>query len=210
MESLLYYYSKIIKKIVRGKCIYKSNVDKTSIVNSGCSIYNSSIGRYSYLGYDCEIIDAEIGSYCSLGSGIHIGLAEHPLDWISTSPVFQDVSNSSLTTKFASIAAPPSKRTIIGHDVWVGTNVIIKAGVEIGTGAVIASGAIVTKDVKPYAIVGGCPAHIIRYRFEQIMINELLASRWWELRDEQLLKIAEDIDKPMVFLSKIKAMINKK
>ena len=200
MQSLLYYYSKFVRKILRGRCIASSQIDKTARINSGCSVYGSNIGRYSYLGYDCEIINTEIGSFCSLASGIHIGLAEHPVEWVSTSPVFQNVSNSSIRKRFARIDVPKGKRTTIGHDVWIGTNAIIKAGVTIGTGAVVASGAIVTKDVEPYAIVGGCPAKVIRYRFDETIIRRLLASEWWKYSDEKLMMLGEYANSPACFL----------
>lgn len=203
MSSLLYYYSKVVKKILRGKSIYRSDIDKTAKINSGCSLFNSCVGRYSYLGYDCELINTEIGSFCSLASGIHIGLAEHPIDWVSTSPVFQDVSNSSIKVKFANLPAPVSKKTIVEHDVWIGTNVIVKAGIKIGTGAVIASGAVVTKDIPPYSIVGGVPAKIIRFRFDEETINALLSIKWWELSDEELKRYAPYINNPKAFIQQI-------
>lgn len=206
MPSLLYFYSKFIKKFLLGKCILHSNIDKTACVNSGCSVYNSTIGRYSYMGYDCTIINSEIGSFCSLASGIHIGLAEHPTSWVSTSPVFQKVKNSSVRKKFSQINLPKAPKTLINHDVWIGTNAIIKKGVHIGTGAVIASGAIVTKDVEPYAIVGGCPAKLIRFRFDKDTVKALLDSRWWELPDEKIQSIAHLVNDPNKFLEKLSFM----
>lgn len=200
MFPLLYYYSKFVKKVLRGKCIVGSRIDKTAKINSGCSVYNSRIGCYSYMGYDCEIINSEIGSFCSLASGIHIGLAEHPTEWISTSPVFQNVSNSSVRRKFASLAIPKGKITVISHDVWIGTNAIIKQGVNVGVGAVIASGAVVTKDVPPYAIVGGCPAKVIRYRFDKETIQQLLQSEWWNYSEEKLMKIGIYANDPVKFV----------
>lgn len=208
MQSFYYYYSKFIKKIVRGKCISESRIAPTARINAGCSVYGSSVERYSYMGYDCEVINTDIGSFCSLASGIHIGLAEHPTSWISTSPVFQDVRNSSVKKKFARKPLPESKRTTIDHDVWIGTNAIIKKGVHVGTGAVIASGAVVTKDVEPYAIVGGCPAKLIRYRFDKNMIERLLNSKWWEKDDSVLEKIGHYADKPEAFLSAVGGHFN--
>lgn len=202
MQSIGYYYSKFVLKVLRGKCIANSLIDKTACVNSGCSVYESSIGRYSYLGYDCEVINTVIGSFCSLASGIHIGLAEHPTDWVSTSPVFQAVKNSSIQKRFAHIALPEKGRTIIGHDVWIGTNAIVKKGVHVGTGAVIASGAVVTKDVEPYAIVGGCPAKVIRYRFSEDIIELLMTSEWWNLDDVKLEEIGMYANNPVAFAQK--------
>ena len=77
-----------------------------------------------------------------------------------------------------------TRPVIIGNDVWIGRNAIIMDGVEIGSGAVVASGAIVTKDVPPYAIVGGVPAKVIRYRFDEQTIERLIESRWWDYPDE--------------------------
>ena len=206
MQKLLYFYSKFVQKILRGKCVSNSHIHKTACVNSGCSIHDSSLGRHSYVGYDCEIINTEIGSFCSLSSGIHIGLAQHPIAWVSTSPVFQDVTNSSIKCRYARLKLPESKRTKIGHDVWIGTNAIIKAGVNVGTGSVIASGAIVTKDVPPYAIVGGCPAKIIRFRFDGDRIKELLQSKWWKLSDSDLNKVGNLANKPTEFIDAIRTL----
>lgn len=203
MKRFLYYYSKFFKKIVRGKCISNCTINKTALINSGSTVYGSCIGRYSYMGYDCEIINTEIGSFCSLASGVRIGEAEHPIEWVSTSPVFQKVKNSSIKKRFAQIELPPSKRTIIGHDVWIGTNAIIKQGVHIGTGAVIASGAVVTKNVEPYAIVGGCPARLIRYRFTAELITKLLKSEWWKLDENILMKIGYTANNPENFIKSV-------
>jgi len=82
------------------------------------------------------------------------------------------------------------KRTQIGNDVWIGARAIVLDGISIGDGAVIAAGAVVTKDVPPYAIVGGVPAKLIRYRFEDDVIQELLKWKWWDLSLDDLQKNA--------------------
>jgi hypothetical protein len=69
--------------------------------------------------------------------------------------------------------------TEIGNDVWIGDRAFIMAGVRIGDGAVVAAGAVVTKDVPPYAVVGGVPARIIKYRFDQPTVDKLLELKWW-------------------------------
>jgi serine acetyltransferase len=82
------------------------------------------------------------------------------------------------------------RKIVIGNDVWIGTRVFIRDGVSIGDGAVIAAGAVVVSDIPPYAIAGGVPAKIIRYRFREAEIEQLLEIKWWEW-DERSLREAQ-------------------
>lgn len=198
-----YLYAKFFKKILRGKAIINSKIDKTASIASGCTIVNSSMGKYSYCSYDCEILDCKIGNFCSLANHVFIGGAQHPMDWVSTSPVFENVKHSGPKKRFSQFTLPSAKITLIGNDVWIGHGAIIKQGVSIGDGSVIASGAIVTKNVPPYSVVGGCPARIIKYRFSEDIITLLLQSKWWDLCDEELLKISDKIQDPTEFLKQI-------
>ncbi len=93
----------------------------------------------------------------------------------------------------------------IGNDVWIGHGVFIKEGVTVGDGAVIAAGAVVVKDVPPYAIVGGSPAKIIKYRFDEKTISKLLELQWWNMDPEILQQCPyEEIDKAIEFLEQHK------
>lgn len=184
---LSYLYGKLLKKI-QGKCIIHSVIDSTSVIGTGCNIVSTVMKKYSYCGGDCQMVNVEIGAYCSISDHVFIGGAEHPMDWVSTSPVFQNVRHSGPKKRFAMFDLPKSKKTIIGNDVWIGHGVTIKQGVTIGSGAVVGSNALVTKNVPPYAIVGGVPAKIIKFRFPQEVINRLEEVQWWNLPDEEITK----------------------
>lgn len=201
--NIPYIYAKLFKKILRGKAIANSTIDKTTKVNSGCSIVCSHIGRYNNIGYDNEINNAVIGNFCSFSDHVFIGGDEHPLEWVSTSSVFESVKHSGPSKKFASFDVPSQKITTIGNDVWIAHNVCIKAGVKVGTGAAIGTGAVVTKDIPPYAIVAGVPAKVLKYRFDEDTIAKLEASEWWNLSDEQLESVAQYIKDPIKFVESI-------
>lgn len=188
--KLSYLYSKLFNRM-HGRSVLNCQIDKTSVVGYDCNVVNTKMGRYSYFGSKCQIVNTEIGSFCSISDSVFIGGAEHTMDRVSTSPVFLDVSHSGPTKRFARFQPPKTKRTIIGHDVWIGHGVTIKQGVVIGNGAVIGSNALVTKDVQPYAVVGGVPAKVIKFRFPQEIINRLEEIQWWNLPEEKITEIVE-------------------
>ncbi len=188
--KLSYLYGKLMKKL-QGTCVINSIIDKTSVVGTNCNVIGVRMSRYSYFGNDCQIVNAEIGAFCSISDHVFIGGAEHPLDWVSTSPVFQNTRHSGPSKRFAKFDLPRSKKTIIGNDVWIGHGVTIKQGIVIGNGAVVGSNALVTKDIPPYAIVGGVPAKTIKYRFPKEVIDRLEEIQWWNLPD---VKITEVVD----------------
>ena len=200
--NISYIASKIIKKI-RGKSILNSVIDKTSKIESGCLIVNSTMGRYSFCGYDCEIINCEIGSFCSIANCVIIGGAMHPIDWVSTSPVFYH-GRDSVKKKFIEFERSKDKKTIIGHDVWIGHGAYIKQGINIGHGSVIGMGSVVTKDIPPYEIWAGNPARHIKKRFGDNIIKSLLDSEWWNFNDERIIKLSSYVKQPNIFIEQIK------
>ncbi|MBM6736329.1 CatB-related O-acetyltransferase [Mediterranea massiliensis] len=207
--TLGYLYGKFVRKVLIGNCLLHSKIDATSVVYSGSNLNNVTMGAYSYCGYDCWIINAKIGAFCSIADHVYIGGAEHPIDWVSTSPVFEHVKNSGPTIRFSKHALPKSKQTLIENDVWIGHGAIIKAGICIGNGAIVGAGAVVTKDVPPYAIVVGSPAKVIKYRFNQDIIEQLIKTEWWSLNVNQLKQLAQYIKNPEIFVEKVNLLINK-
>lgn len=197
--KLGYIYGKIVKRL-HGTCITKTNADKTSRVGTSCNILNCTIGRYSYISHDSQVVDTTIGSFCSISDHVYIGGPEHPYSWVSTSPVFEDVKGCIIKKKLAKCPIPEPHKTTIGNDVWIGHGVTVKAGVTIGDGAVIGAGSVVTKDIPPYAIVVGVPAKLIKFRFEENIIKQLLHLQWWNLSDEVLCELGDKIQKPQSFI----------
>lgn len=180
-------YAKIFDRL-RGKSIRGGSIHKSSKIGNGCNIVDTIMERYSYCGNDCQIVSCDIGSFCSISDHVFIGGAEHPLYWTSTSPVFQNTRHSGPKKRFARYTLPKIKRTVIGSDVWIGHGATVKRGITIGNGAVVGSNALVTKDVPPYAVVGGVPAKVIKYRFSQEAIDRLEEIQWWNLPDEEITK----------------------
>jgi acetyltransferase-like isoleucine patch superfamily enzyme len=144
---------------------------------------NVTIGDYSYVNENSIIISGRIGHFCSIGYCCHIGLQEHPIQYLSTSP-FAYASNQLFSTHsgWLEVHTPPD----IGSDVWIGSSAIILQGVSVGHGSIVAAGAVVTKDVLPYKIVAGVPAREIGNRFEQRIAELLLQWKWWDLPLEEL------------------------
>lgn len=184
------YHQIRFKKVIIGKgcSISQSTIIKPfSRVFNHTTINNSVIESYSYIGSYCFLENVSVGKFCSIAKHSLLGLGRHPINLISTSPLFYRKDNP-LKIPLLDESYDFNERLpiVIKHDVWIGARSIILDGVVIGTGAIIAAGAVVTKDVPPYAIVGGVPAQIIKYRFDQMTIDKLLSSEWWEWDVEQI------------------------
>lgn len=171
--------------------------------------HSLKLGAFSYAvsGY---FFACDIGRFTSIGEQVQIGRGNHPATWFSSSPVFyeqmEDVFNgvdlqnirgfnaSRLKSEpFQRSSAPSSvSRVSIGNDVWIGHAAFVKPGVKIGDGAIVGANAVVTKDVPAYAIVAGNPARIIRFRFEQETIEQLISLQWWNYTLDSLSGIKVD------------------
>jgi acetyltransferase-like isoleucine patch superfamily enzyme len=188
---------------VRGSIIHS-----TSKLESGTAFYDSTLGRHSFCGYDCDVASADIGNFVSIANHVVIGGGRHPMEWVGMSPVFYE-GRDSVKAKFSTHKRQAVERILIGHDVWIGHSEIILPGVSIGHGAVVGAGAVVTKAVPPYAIVAGNPAKIIRFRFDDDTVKNLLLAEWWILSDSDLKDFAPYFNRVEKFLEVINKDIAK-
>lgn len=128
-----------------------------------------------------------IGKFCMIASGVTFIMngANHKMDGITAYPF--NIFGKDWKVAEPKLSDLPYKGdTVIGNDVWIGTNVTIMPGVKVGDGSIIASNATVTKDVAPYSIVGGNPAKEIKKRFSEQKIQELLEMQWWNWDIEKI------------------------
>ena len=183
-----------------------SNEDR--FMNKNPKYAEYSIGRFSYgqptvLSFPPDQQgNLSIGSFCSIGVGVVIVLAfgAHEPDWITTYPFALHFKG------FQHFSFPPIEKldVVIGNDVWIGMNATILPGVRIGDGAVIGANSLVTRDVPAYSIVAGNPAKIIRMRFDEETINQLLRIKWW---DWDLQRIADNM--PLLLSNKLQDFVKK-
>ncbi|WP_457095916.1 CatB-related O-acetyltransferase [Lysobacter sp. P5_B9] len=165
-----------------GACVDKqSRLETDTRILDGALILNSTVSSYTYVGRRSHVQNAKIGSFCSVANDVVIGPGVHPVERFSTSPLFYKKRNTFRIELVSSDTYGDEYRPVkIGNDVWIGARAIVMGGVAIGHGAVVAANSVVTKDVPPYAIVGGVPARVIRYRFSEAKIQRLLELRWWD------------------------------
>ena len=180
--------NKLFKKIIFKIFSINSNFENLKYLINNKRLF---IGEYTYQ-WQSLIIDEYVGSeakvsigkFCSIAKNVRIitgGI--HPTDWISTYP-FRNQFN--LPGKNRDGMPKTKGDIIVGHDVWIGTGVTILSGVKIGNGAVVATGAVVTKDIPAYAIVGGVPAKVIKYRFTPNQIKDLEMINWYDWHIEKI------------------------
>lgn len=192
-------------KIVFNKYQWKKcNKHNNTYIVSDYGFDNVLVGNFSYGPIDVDVTDnnglLKIGSYCSLADGCKFILGQgHQLKTISTFPfkkaLFDEDENQTKSGKI-----------VVEDDVWIGYGATILSGVCIGQGAVVAAGAVVSKNVPPYAIVGGIPAKIIKYRFEPDLIKELLKIDYSRLTKEEIEKHKDVLNIPLNNKNQLKWM----
>lgn len=165
-----------------------TTLEGNNIIGDNVTLSNTVIGRGTFLSRDDRIVNTRIGRFSSIGAGVTTVIGNHPTkQFVSTHPAFYSTRKQAGFTfateqLFEDIQYVPGSPYCveIGSDMWIGDDVKILNGVRIGDGAVVAADAFVNKDVAPYSIVGGLPAHHIRDRFTPEERDFLLANPWFD------------------------------
>ena len=197
-----FFVSKFLRLINR-PALRDCRIDKTAKVGTGSNCIRTQMGRYSYMGKNNSVANTRIGSFCSIASYCAIGGGAHPLDMVSTSPVFYRGKNI-FGENFGNIDTVLNEPVVIGNDVWIGEGVFIKDGITIGNGAIIGAHSVVTNDISAYAVVAGAPAKLLRYRFSEEKIAKLQELKWWDWSEEQLRKFGDQFTSINKLLGEVK------
>ena len=179
-----------------------SKVERDAVLEAPVRLYGSAnikrgvtIGRFSYINRRTTVArGTKIGRFCSIGKNVEISVFDHPMEWLSSSPVSYNLHLHFPDEKglFVQSKIDRKKAATIGNDVWISSNSVILRGVTIGDGCVVGAGSIVTRDVPPYSIVAGTPARLIRKRFDDETIERLLSTAWWDRPLEVLSTLSFD------------------
>lgn len=178
-----------------------AQVGEFSRIGHRVTLVQSEVGRFSYLSVGADVQRAKIGSFCSIASEAKIGGGTHPTHFVSTSPLFYSNRDQLPVQWVDRPLFDDSQPVEIGDDVWIGTRALVLDGVKVGTGAIVGAGAVVTKNVPPYAIVGGVPARVIRYRFDEKTIGELLKYPFAKVPAESLRSTVSLMVDPVRYLA---------
>jgi virginiamycin A acetyltransferase len=143
---------------------------------------DSIVGPYTYIGKNSSITRAKVGRYCSVANNVSIGPSQHPRSEISTWVSHIDTYDLLY-----------EKECIVGNDVWIGVNSVIKRGVRIGDSAIIGANSFVNTDIPEFSVAAGSPARIIGQRFPEKTIELIKNSHWWDYDAEEAQKIKSDL-----------------
>lgn len=151
-------------------------------IGRGARILNSTLGDYSYCDRFADIANTTVGKFANIAAMTRIGPTDHPMTTASlhhflyrSEYYWDDTARDE-----AFFAARAARRTVIGHDTWIGHGAIVKPEVTVGNGAIVGAGAVVTRDVAPYTIVAGNPARVLRRRFDETVAARLERLAWWD------------------------------
>ena len=170
--------------------LYDTTLGESVSIQTRCVLNATRISRLSSVARETYLNGVTIGSFASIGPRSLLGTGTHPLDLVSTAPVFCSTRRQYGTSHARADHDVERLPITLGHDVWLGAHVFVGDGVTIADGAIVAAGSVVMKDVPSYAIVGGTPAKLIRPRFSAEIVERLLKLQWWHW-DEGRLRAAQ-------------------
>ena len=190
-KSLFYYFNSVficvVKKNIKiGRRVvlsFDSKLEGNNLINDDCRLISTTVGEYSYVSPQSILVECSIGRYTSIGPGCKIGLGNHPITNVSTSPFIYN------TELFKKRRKEDFNSVCIGNDCWIGANVMIVGGIKIGNGVVIGAGSVITKNIPDFAVVVGVPGKIVKYRFNDTEIIRINNLRWWDLDAESARKV---------------------
>jgi virginiamycin A acetyltransferase len=198
-------------------CVFKNNIiigDGSYLINSELesftkvyrmtSLGDSKIGMYTYVGENSSVSMTRIGKFCSIGPNLRSGRGIHPIYSLSTHPMFYSTRKQNGITLSKIDKILERKQINIGSDVFIGMNVIILDGITIGDGAIIAAGSVVSKDIPPYAIAAGSPIQILKYRYSEGIVKNLLDIRWWDWDSDEIKEVEKHFNDVEGFVNKFK------
>lgn len=175
-------YKKQKLRILGCSRIVKSSFGFRNTIYKNANLDTVSLGDFSYVGVNTSVAHTKVGKFCCIAPDCKIGLGKHPSStFVSINPIFFSTLKQAQITFANKNYFEEFENIEIENDVWIGANAIVMDGVTISNGAIVGAGSVVTKDVPPYAIVGGVPARIIKYRFNEEQIAELLKKKWWDM-----------------------------
>lgn len=163
-------------------------------IGAGSRVQNSEFHDYAYCDRYADVANTTVGKFANLAAFTRIGPTDHPMDRASlhhfhyrSSLYWDDAPDDA-----AFFARRASRRTVLGHDCWIGHGAVVRPDVTIGIGAVVAAGAVVTRDVAPYLIVACVPAVPLRKRFADDVADRMQALAWWDWPHDKLRQALED------------------
>lgn len=157
-------------------------------VGQGSILAYSAFDDYSYCDRYADIANTAVGKFANIAAMTRIGPTDHPWKNASLHHFLYRSADywDDAEPDAAFFAHRRSRRTVIGHDTWIGHGAIVKPEVTVGHGAIVAAGAVVTRDVAPYMIVAGCPARPLRERLPAAVADRIVALAWWDWDHERL------------------------
>ena len=181
--------------------IQRSQFGAWTEVGANSYIIETTFDDYSYTAGDNQIIYSEIGKFSNIASHVRINPGNHPVERVTMHHMMYRRKMYGFGEDDAEFFQwRRDHKCVVGHDTWLGHNVIVLPGVTMGHGSVAGSGSVVTHDVDPYTIVVGVPARPLRTRFPQTIINTLLKIEWWHWDHDTLKARLDDLNDVEKFL----------